>query len=89
MPLPLGPPAQTPCLIYLCIYPLPPVPTQNLRTHPRFNIDRGGKEEGGKEGGNERWGGGEREGASEREGVTYAQWELTKHLVIKSKLTFW
>lgn len=44
MPLPLGPPAQTPCLIYLCIYPLPPIPTQNLRTHQRFNMERGEKE---------------------------------------------
>lgn len=31
--------------------------------------------------------GGERAGEKER--VTYARWELTKHLVIKSELTFW
>lgn len=87
MPLPLGPPAQTPCLIYLCIYPLPPIPTQDLRAHQRFNVEEGG--EGGRR--RERWGGGgERKREREREKrVTYAQWELTKHLVIKSKLTFW
>lgn len=82
MPLPLGPPAQTPCLIYLCIYPLPPIPTQDLRTQQRFNIERGEKEGGRREMEHKSvcvWGG----------GVTYAQWELTKHLVIKSKLTFW
>ena len=86
MPLPLGPPAQTPCLIYLCIYPLPTVPTQDLRTHQRFNMERAG-EDREKEG--VRGGEAEKQREQERERVTYAQWELTKHLVIKSKLTFW
>lgn len=70
MPLPPGPSTQTPCLIYLCIYPLLPVPTQDLRTHSRFNLEQGRKGRGkeGKRGGE----GGERkrgrESGRERKG---------------------
>lgn len=60
MPLSLGPPAQTPCLIYLCIY-LPPSSSSNPNTGPQNTpkVHRG-KEKG--EGEKERWGGGEKEG---------------------------
>lgn len=81
MPVPLGSPAETPCLIYLCIYPLPPVPTQDLTKGSTWN--EGEKERRRRE---REVGRGRERG---RERVTYAQWELTKHLVIKSKLTFW
>lgn len=63
MPLSLGPPAQTPCLIYLCIYlppPPPPIPTQDLRTHQRFTVE--------KKRGKERKRGGEGERKRERKG---------------------
>lgn len=66
MPLPPGPPAQTPCLIYLRIYPLLPVPTQDLGAHSRFNLEQGEKEGRKREkGGGE---GGEREREGERKG---------------------
>lgn len=35
MPLPLRPPAQTPCLIYFCIYPLPPNPNTGPQNTPK------------------------------------------------------
>lgn len=76
-----GPSAQTPYLSYLGVYPLPPnnskpgAEAQNPAKVPRRN---------------EGWGKREKQGRGrERERVTCAQWELTKHLVIKSKLTFW
>ncbi len=60
MPLPLGPPAQTPCLIYLCIYPLPPNPNTGPQNTPKVQHGtRGrGREKEGKRGGE----GGEKEG---------------------------
>lgn len=76
-----GPSAQTPYLIYVGVYPLPPTspnPEQDLGTQQRFH---GGTNDGGNRE--------KQRGGGERERVTYAQWELTKHLVIKSKLTFW
>lgn len=77
MPVPLSPTAQTPWLIYLCIYPVPPRSQhQTLQHREGSTLNKAEKEGCG-----ERWGG--------RERVTYAQWELTKHLVIKSELTFW
>lgn len=47
-------------------------------------MEQGEREEGEEVGDDGR--GKEKEGEKR---VTYAQWELTKHLVIKSKLTFW
>lgn len=77
----LDPSAQTPQLIYVGVYPLTPTtpnPEQDLRTQQRFHA---GTKDGAKR---------EKQGRGrERERVTYSQWELTKHLVIKSKLTFW
>lgn len=84
MPLSLGPPAQTPCLIYLCIYPLSTNSKTGPQNTPKVQLGTRGK---GRE--KEEWGGGERNRERGRERVTCAQWELTKHLVIKSILTFW
>ena len=61
MPVPLGPPAQTPCLIYLCIYPLPLQSQHRTPEHSKGSTWNEGEKEGGRREG-EVGRGGEKEG---------------------------